>query len=304
MGDELNETNQISAEQAEAAMVAGFADARGTEVPPGVKELNTEVAELPNENAPVAGYPAAEATYKAEAAQNAKAPQASEFQQLRAQVAQMSEAIKKSFEQVHGKFGEHNRLIQEVVKGRTAAPGSAGAPARKVGADAFRKLAQDYPDIAAHLTEGLETVLAAQATQSSAQSGMNQAAIDALVHARVAEIVRPMQAETGRKLAAIELTTLAPDWKQVTSSDGFARWFKAQPADAQARLYHSWDAGTVAKAVTDFKAASRNFATAKNQRDTRLEAATQPVGTGSGATTGISDDDALVLGFKAARAGG
>jgi hypothetical protein len=234
-------------------------------------------------------------------------PELSELDRLRAEMASMGESIKKSFEQVHGKFGEHNRLIQEVVKGRTAAAGAAGAPARKVGADAFRKLAQAYPDIAAKVTEGLETVLAAQPA-----TGIDAAALDARVNAKVAELIRPalseaigaVQTSSDQKIAKVELNVMHPDWQKVTSTRDFTNWFKAKPATEQHRLFFSWDAPTVAQMVGEYKTAANRAVAASSDRQRRLAAAVAPSGPGSGASTGISDDDALVLGFKAARSAG
>jgi hypothetical protein len=287
MTDELIEANQISPEQQDAAMAAGFGAERGIMIPPEVAELNTDVAELPA------------------AGDEGAAPDAllvSDVDRLRAEMATMGESIRKSFEQVHGKFGEHNRLIQEVVKGRTAAAGAAGAPARKVGADAFRKLAQEYPKIAAQMAEGLETVLAAQ------PAGMDAATVDARVNARVAELIQPaveaIQTASNQKIAKVELSVTHPDWQKVTATREFADWFKAKPASEQHQLYYSWDAPGVAAMLTDYKVAAKRTAAAGNDRQRRLAAAVTPAGRGSGAATGISDDDALVLGFKAARSAG
>jgi hypothetical protein len=283
---ELNAGNQITPEQQDAAMAAGFGAERGTMVPPEVTELNTEVAELPEDESALQA-----------------APGPSDVDRLRAEMASMGESIKKSFEQVHGKFGEHNRLIQEVVKGKTAAAGAAGAPARKVGADAFRKLALAYPDIAAQMTEGLENVLAAQSA-----TGLDATALDARVNAKVAELIRPaveaVQTASDQKIAKVELSVMHPDWQKVTSTRDFSNWFKAKPATEQHRLFYSWDAPSVATMLSEYKTAAKRTVAASSDRQRRLAAAVAPAGRGSGASTGISDDDALVLGFKAARSAG
>jgi hypothetical protein len=296
---ELTEANQITPEQEDAAMAAGFADARGAEVPPEVTDLNTDVAEVFDGGE---GAAAASAGAHNGATAQAAAPP-SDVEKLRAEMAMLGESVRRNFEQVHGKFGEHNRLIQEVVRGRTAAAGAAGAPARRIGADAFRKLAERYPEIASQMTEGLEQVFAQQA-----QSHIDPAQLDARVNERVAQLLQPavqaVQSASDQRISKVELSVMHPDWQKVTGTQDFANWFKTKPAQEQHRLYYTWDAPTVAAMLTEYKTAARRTASASNDRQRRLSAAVSPRGTGSGVPTGISDDDALVLGFKAARAGG
>jgi hypothetical protein len=280
----LTEANQISLEQEDAAMAAGFADARGAEVPTAVRELNTEVAEVP-------------AVDEARSQEVAREP--TELDNLRAQVAGLGEAVRRSFEQVHGKFGEHNRLIQEFIRGKNAPAGAAGAPARKVGADAFKKLAGDYPEIAAQMVEGLEQVLASQPA-----GGIGEAELDQRVNARVEERVRTAlsaaQTVSDQKLARVHLSVLHPDWQATTKTREFESWFRSRPPAEQKRLFESWDAPAVSAAISEFKSARRNMAAASHNRNRRLAAAVTPIGTGSAGPSAVSDDDALQYGFRIA----
>jgi hypothetical protein len=307
-GDSVSEEFQepeLTPEQEDAAMAAGFAGARGDDVP---EEVSSEL-DLPESGAAHAA-PQVDAPAK-----TATAP--SDIDRLRAELAAGMEGIQKNLRVVFGKVGAHEDLIRKVVAGQTAPAGAAGEAARRVGADSFKRLRESYPELAEQVAEGLEHVLAAQP-----RHGMDRDEFDARVNAKVNELVGPALARSqaqsqaqakatiAQEVAAVRLEQAHPDWQDVTKSKGFEDFFKSKPPDYQRAAWHSNDPRMIGSLIAEYKTFARRYGNtagrrneASSSRQSRLAAAVVPAGTGAGTPTGISDDDALVYGFKSVRPG-
>lgn len=298
MSEEFQEP-ELTPEQQDAAMAAGFAGERGDDVP---DEVSAEL-DLP-ENGAAQAAPNMDAPAK-----TATAP--SDIDRLRAELAAGMEGIQKNLRVVFGKVGAHEDLIRKVVAGQTAPAGSAGEAARRVGVDSFKRLRETYPELAEQVAEGLEHVLAAQP-----RHGMDRDEFDARVNAKVNELVGPALAKSqaqakatiAQEVAAVRLEQAHPDWEDVTKSKGFEDFFKSKPQDYQRAAWHSNDPRMIGALVAEYKTFARRYGNsasrrnaASTSRQSRLAAAVVPAGSGSGAPTGISDDDALVYGFKSVR---
>jgi len=288
---------ELTPEQQDAAMAAGFAGERGDDVP---EEVSEEL-DLPESGA------AQVAPHGDAPAKTATAPSA--IDSLRAELAAGMEGIQKNLRVVFGKVGAHEDLIRKVVAGQTAPAGAAGAAARRVGVDSFRRLRETYPELAEQVAEGLEHVLAAQP-----RNGMDREEFDARVNAKVNELVGPALAQTkaaiAQEVAAVRLEQAHPDWADVTKSKGFEEFFKSKPVDYQRAAWHSNDPRMIGTLIAEYKTFARRYGNtaarrnaASSSRQSRLAAAVVPAGTGAGTPTGISDDDALVYGFKSVRPG-
>jgi hypothetical protein len=286
----------ITQEQQDAAFVSGFGTERGIEVPDAVTAQNTEV-EGGKDDKKGEGHGGAEAQAPAQSEKPAVDPLVAK---LADDVARLVVSVRENFDKVQGKFGEHNRLIQDIVKAKTAAPGTDGAPARKLGADALTKLKGLYPELGEALADDLEKVFA---SQPAPQAGIAQADVDAVVNQRVADAIGKIRTESDQKLAKIELSIVHPDWQSVTAGKDFGDWFKTKPVEEQQKMLTTWNAQEVASMLTEFKGRKVASAAATASKQNRLERATQPATKPAVSPTGISDEAAFVSGFKEQRGG-
>lgn len=93
-----------------------------------------------------------------------------------------------------------------------------------------------------------------------------------------------------QELEARSLRRVHPDWEQYQTAPEFEAWVKAQPEDYRGRLLkasQAWDSDFIAEAMTKAKDAAKKAAASTQRkpqvqhRETVLEAAIQPRGTGS-----------------------
>lgn len=269
---------------AEASFAAGFARARGEEVPaaPEVKPEPEEQA-APEEQATEEAPPVESA---AEADQPLFAGLTEE--QFKNVVAKANEvdALKGHTEKAFGKIGE-------LVKKLTALE-QIKAGGMKVSPDGLKRTAAAFPEMARDLAEDLNEILA---QSGGGAAGVNAEQVEQTVSARVAEEVTKVRQGMQDQF----LTFLHKDWKQVVRSTDYDLWTKnvLKAEDAQA-LENSEDALFVADKLTEFKAWKEKVAQSRTSKTKRLEAAVQPTGDAVPSYQ-PSADEAFVRGFKRAR---
>ena len=96
------------------------------------------------------------------------------------------------------------------------------------------------------------------------------------------------------------LSVMHPDWKSIPSTPEFAQWKGTLAPDELQVVNDSWDALSVGDALTKFKAWKAQTVQAKQQRQSRLEAAVTPRGTRQ-PTPSMTEQDAFLAGFKSVR---
>jgi hypothetical protein len=162
--------------------------------------------------------------------------------------------------QLHGKFGEINKLVKDLQS-------NAAAPAQpvKLTKETFKKLSTDFPEIAEMLAEDLSSLsLPTVRTESQAAPVDVQPIVDA-------EVSKVRQEFEGKFL-----TLMHRDWKQVVNSDDFRAWVAKLPADEQNTLNNSWDAEYIGGKISDYKASVKKVDQQREQRNERLLRAITP----------------------------
>lgn len=273
--------------QANTDLEAGFKQAHGNVTPP---------AETPAEKKEA---PAATTTTETPAETKARLTD----EQLQAMYDKIPGLEKMVEQQLHKmssdlgrKFGDVERKLQDIQKGK---------PARKFSADGFKRLKEEFPEIADMFVEGLNESLAAEISaaenesQSKTSTPQEPIDINATVEQRVNAAVAEVSAKTEQRL----LTVLHPDWQKVVKSPEFAAWMKTLP-EADAKKYgESDDAFVAAEAFTAFKAYKPKSQKPRAPNKERLEAAITPDGDGAPPTPTLDDNAQFIAGFNAVRGG-
>lgn len=166
-----------------------------------------------------------------------------------------------------------------------------GSPVKLTG-ESFKRLSQDYPELAAAIAEDLSSV------QMPAGKSFTPEEVEQVVQARVAE--------TERKVEMKLLTQQHRDWRDVVKSEDFANYLlKQRTEDERNEFGNSWDSDVVGKYLTDFKTWKAKAVQEANQRQGRVQRAITPRGVSAPAARASLDDDAAFeAGFKEARGGG
>lgn len=278
MSEELQQEQQPA--EASASLAAGFNKVRGEESP-------TEPVATPEPTA--APEPSPEPTPE-------PTPQPSpddeeilpgitkgRAKELLAQVPSQQKAINS----LAGRVGELVRTIKQ-QQAPAAEPGAEGAPARKLQADALKRLRTEYPELAEAMAEDLAGLMPEQQDPEK---------VAKLLKDQIDTAVTGVKRETERRL----LTRDHRDWELVVTSSDFNLWKSTLPADEQETFDTSWDADVVGSYISKFKAHTEALAKQGQRKTARLEGAVVPKGDGGAATSKLPDSAGLSAGFNKVR---
>lgn len=195
--------------------------------------------------------------------------------------------LQKQNERLNGKIGELVRTIKQ-NQAAAAQPGAEGAPARKLQADALKRLSADYPEMASALAEDLSDLM----PQAS-----DPKQVEDLVQSRVKQALDQRDQEQAKK----GIKRAHSDWESVIVSPDFKLWMQGKPEAEQEEFASTWDHETVADYLTQFKTHRDNLAKQRQRSTARLEGAVAPKGDGGAATSKLPDSAGLSAGFRKVR---
>lgn len=224
--------------------------------------------------------------------------------QLRALLAKASEVDNLKEElvdtrnRIHGRFGEVTSKLNELLKQQqTVTP--AGA---KFTAEKFKRLSQEYPEIAEAMASDLSETFAIGSTASAAD-----------LDTKLNQVVNFMRSEYEERLAAHDrdsetrrMDKYRKTWREDLSTPDFALFKSQLPPEERQSFEASWDADEihgVFKKYDEWKDRSvKKITDAQAQqaaKTKRLEQAIQPRGQSTDHSP--SDADAFEAGFNARR---
>lgn len=180
-------------------------------------------------------------------------------------------------------FGTLGALRQAVDALKAQPSAQAAAPVNI----ALNRLSEQYPEMAESLMEDLKESLG-----SVVGGSVDSSVVDRIVSEKLES--------TSKSYESKLLSVMHPDWKSIPSTPEFAQWKGTLEPDELQVVNDSWDALSVGDALTKFKAWKAQTVQAKQQRQSRLEAAVTPRGTRL-PTPSLTEQDAFVAGFKSVR---
>jgi hypothetical protein len=302
MSDELNVVVEESEEEALAAAMAGYTNARAGTTAPAA--------------APAESHPPADATPADTSSDTLQQPEADDAQKptpvaqpnvddvvdgLKAQVRAMApdsdpDAVRKLF----GEIGTIKKMLLEQQKATPAPAPTPAAPPPTAPADdelaaALKEAetaAQDFPELTGPLAKAMQ--LLAQRTGTAAPA-MSAEEISALT-ARAA-------AEAQQRVAIEALAEEHPDFETVRSTPEFKTWFASKPQEYQDRLQKTWNPVVVSRGLSEFKASLASTQQAAEKKQKRLaDAVTPPRGSAANTRQStIPDEDGAAIGYAAVR---
>lgn len=213
-----------------------------------------------------------------------------EIKALLAQAAQVNElkaGFEKRFEQVFGKFGEIQRQISGAQQ---AKPAEQQMSQRQINAESFKRLKTEYPDFAPLLAEDLSEIL--QTPVASPANGITQEQVNQYVNGIVEQRVSEAVDSINEQL----LSTLHADWEDIAKSDDLQLWLGTKAPEYREKFLSSRNAAYVASALTEFKGWRENGKAQRQRNESRLERNINPKGGSSGGPTGLTDEDAFLVG--------
>ena len=272
-------------QEASASLAAGFNKVRGIEETPPTETPEPTAAPVaaPEPGTEPTPEPSPEPTPEPTPAPEPEfldGMTKSQVKELLAKVPDQAKAI----ERLHGKIGELVRTIKQ-AQPAAAQPGAEGAPARKLQADALKRMREDYPELAEALAEDLADLIPAAPDASKD--------VEALVSSRVEEVEHRFERKA--------LTRAHPKWETEIQTPDFKLWMQSQPEKDQEEFLSSWDSDVVGGYLDRFKAHRETLAKQKQTSKARLDLATVPKGDGGAATSKLPDSAGLAAGFNKVR---
>lgn len=278
---------ELSQEEIDAQFEAGFT---GKPLPAATQQPEEEATETQTETT--------EPEQKTEAED--EAPQPAMFagfteDQIKQLLAKASEVdkLETRVRDLYGRFGEANRLIQE-LRNRPAG--------QKLTAPQLKRLSAEYPEFAEALSADLSEAFVPQEEQPKVD-------INELLTKERDSLRGELTQEYDQKLARTVMNILRPSWEQEVMSDDFRLFYSFMPQAEREVFDSSWDPNEVNSTFVKYdawkserqKAAEKQVASIKaaEEKKKRLDAAVLPRGTSTELTP--SDDDAFEAGFNAVR---
>lgn len=182
-------------------------------------------------------------------------------------------------------FGSLGALRQAVDALKAQPTQQAAAPLNI----ALKRLSQEYPEMAESLMEDLKESLG---------SGVGGQQFDPDA---VDRIVTQRLENTSKGYELKLLSVMHPDWKAIPASPEFEQWKGTLAPDELQVVNESWDAIAVGDTLTKFKAWKTQTSQAKQNRQSRLEAAATPTRGARTPTPSLTENDAFVAGWKSVR---
>jgi hypothetical protein len=189
-----------------------------------------------------------------------------------------------TFQKIHGKLGELNR------------------PRASFGE--FKRLAVDYPDLAAALKEDL--------AEGGSASGIKPEQIEEIVQARLTPALEETKAQLEETRAQLyQMSAIAavekkhPDRLELKATPDYTLWLESKPEKFRKEFLGAWEPDTVIAGLDDFKEWRKKAATAAEsteRKKSRLEAAVvAPSGTHQAHQSKLPDSAGLSIGFRRIR---
>ena len=275
MSTEAVESQEVEVAVDDEAFAAGFSEARGDEPPA------SEPAPEPVQAEEQAEQPAVEAEPEPEPQQNLIAGMTED--QLRAAILKANEVdhLKSQLDKAFGKVGEVNRTLMQLQQRSSV----------NLDKAKFKRLSEEFPEIAEMLASDLNDALGEVGGQSPA---VDPEQFEKVVDER---LIAMQQAQERRFLSRMHR-----DWESVVTSDEFKLWQQnvLPPEDAQV-LATSWDSDFISDKLDEFKAWRSKATAAKENKQKRLEQAVTPRGDTREPPTAQTEDEAFLAAFKSAR---
>src|SRR3990170_7107382 len=205
--------------------------------------------------------------------------------QLREKLAKAGQidSISKKIDKIFGTLGD----LQVKAKQQ-------GKPAIEEQVKTFKRITEEYPELAALLTEDMNEAM------KVALENFKSPDIDGVVNQRVAEKMGEVMESFQTELVAMK----HEDWQEQVASPDFALWLQTLPAKERETVVGSPKAAVVIKAVTDFKT-WKDTKLAKEQRgetnQKRLESAITPKSAGVEKPVSQTEDEAFEAGYHSVR---
>ena len=185
---------------------------------------------------------------------------------------------------LHGKIGELNGTLKELQRNGN------NRAAMKVAKDQFKRLSEDYPEIAEMLAEDLSGL-----DFAGGGGGLSEDVVEQRVTERVSEVKEELSREMQMNLLKIQHR----DYVDVYASDQFRTWLQSQPKEEQEKIENSWDAVYLSEKLTEFKSWRNEKQNTSAQRQQRLRNAIPPKTTQGAVKAGpASEEDGFNSVFK------
>lgn len=273
--------SQVVEQGDNASFEAGFAEARGEELP---TKAETTAEELVVVEPETAEEPAEEPTPEQVRIAGMTEDELKTLLSKVSSIDDLSSQVRKAF----GKYGELNQAIQSLQQRQGGG--------MKLTAGQLTRLSGEYPELA--------ELLASDLNEALASSGGSAPQVD--FSAEIGKAIAPVKQDFEKRLVKRD----HPDCDQIFMSNDFHLWMDSalSPEDKQ-QLKSSWDADLISAKLTDFKAwkkAADEQTEAqkegqKEQKQKRLESAVAPTGSKQTGPNIQSEDDAFAEGFNRIR---
>ncbi|HYN54396.1 MAG TPA: hypothetical protein VES38_06800 [Methylotenera sp.] len=252
--EEVNEAEQ-------SAFSASFnTEARADEAPAEVQ--NTEEVETQNQVANEVTDAQAEVTDTPEAKVGVTAEELTAMLAKLPKIEEAEQMTTAEIRKLHGKLGEFNQALQELKKN------GSNKPAVNLAGNTFKRLHEEYPDLA--------EILAADLNETGASNnGAEATQFNSNIDERVAQVREDLSKEMQTNLLLLQHR----DYPKVIRSDEFNVWKQTLPTEEQQKIDDSWDAMYLGEQLTAFKDWSGKKQTGTQERRERLERAITPKGT-------------------------
>lgn len=274
---------EVTASEEQAGFDASFDNARANEAPATNAEQaqteadpeqadteSTDTAQANQAEAPAAN---AGLTPDQLTAMLAKLPKIEEVETMTTQ----------ELRKVYGKFGEVNQALKELQ----ASMQNSNKPSLNLSEAKFKRLSEEYPELAELLSEDLKDIGVA----SSPQTQLDQNVIDERVATVKEDLARQMQHNL--------LLLQHKDYPKVVASDDFKVWAQTLPEEDQQELNNSWDAMYLGEKLSSYKDWLNKKNSGTTQRRERLERALIPQGKQAAPTpSAMTEEDGFALAFK------
>lgn len=191
--------------------------------------------------------------------------------------AQEIDKLKEREAKIWGTLGS----LKQAIERRDQTPPQQTA---KLTKDTFKRLSQEFPEMAEMLAEDLGQV--------TVSSGFDSSQVDRVIEERL---------DRERKANEVKiLTVMHKDWQQVVQSPEFAQWKETISPEQRDVLENGWDAIAIGEGLSTFKEwKAKATQTAESKRQ-RLEQAITPK-TVSRVAPVQTAEDAFAAGFNSVR---
>lgn len=275
--DENVASQEVTQADEQAGFDASFTEARADEAPAQkVEQSNTEET---NANVVTDTAQAEKETVAPEEKAGLTAEQLTAMLAKLPKIDEVENMTTAELRKVHGKFGEINRALQDLQKNAQN-----NKPSLNLSEAKFKRLAEEYPDLAELLSEDFKELGVANTQQSDGDFEQSVAAVKE-------DLSKQMQ----HNLLLIQ----HKDYPTVVASDEFKVWAQTLPPEEQQELNNTWDAMYLGEKLSSFKDWLNKKQSGSQQRQERLQRAVLPQGKQAAPTaTAMTEEDGFALAFK------